>query len=134
MRRAVMVLCVISLIVGSAFVAGCTKSGDGPEETQVKEVTNTFMKALNDHDVDTLMTVVAKKDKENIKEEMKTGEASDFAVDYKVGDVKIERDVNATVSVTWKDGKESLEVPMFLVKEKGKWKVDFEKSMQVSSE
>ncbi|MBN1288384.1 MAG: hypothetical protein JXA49_01940 [Actinobacteria bacterium] len=134
MRRVVVVLCAISLIACSAFTAGCTNNGDGPEQKQVKEVTDTFMKALNGHDVGALISVVAKKDKKGLEEEMKTGEPSDFKVDYEIGDAKIERDDRATVSVIWKDGKGSLEVPMFLVKEKGKWKVDFEKSMEMDSE
>ncbi|MBN2168831.1 MAG: DUF4878 domain-containing protein [Actinobacteria bacterium] len=128
MKRVVVLICLLSFIAASAFVMGC--GGGGNDQVRIKDVADKFMTAINEKDANAVIEVVTKNDKKglDVEELEKEAEQSeDEPIEYEIGEVEIEGDT-AVVKVLWKFDEESIEMPIYLDKEDGSWKVNLAKS------
>lgn len=127
MKRSLFVVCLLG-----TMLFGC-KSGDGDP----KEVLSEFFEALSEKDIAKARTLATEDSKSMLDMlEMGMKMSKDTATDMKFdkskmefGEVKIEGD-KATIPVKEKDSGESLNYT--LKKEKGDWKVAFDKSSMMT--
>jgi len=126
MRKAVVLVCVLSLLASAAMLLGCGSSENTSTAATPEEVAETFWNASLKGDADASWALLSKSIKEGLgdKSKWEASVRNDPNASVVAGKATIDGD-SATVKVSIKSsGKEVMTSDVSLVKEDGAWKVE----------